>query len=653
MKQKLLFPSIGRKLLLTLLLFLMLPAMTVGIIAHDSVVNSIKHEQVHAAQTSLQLLDDKLTDILERELHDATYFADTITADLAQPVNEDTLRKNLDVYLAQHPEALIAYVGTSEGQMIRMPTFEYSKAYDPRTRPWYSGALETNGVYITEPYLSSSTNELVITVSKQLTNGKGVFGIDLSIATLSNAAQSIHIGELGYVTILDQEGRYIASPNGTGGQAASESYVEKLYTDEAMQFDVDDTTVISTSNAITGWKLAATTFHEEAIVAAKTTRDTIAIVVSISLVIGIIVMIFFIRSITRPIHLLRRGMETLSAGDLTTELTIRSKDEFGLLAKSFTQMKENMSDLLKDTKESADAVRQASHVLAQNTDETMASSQQITDAMLQITRNTETQSIGIEQATDSISEIAQGITYTAEHTAEVLELSQHATELAQSGTLAIQNTVTQMSSIQSSVALTDEKVRTLYDRTKEIGSILDVIHNISDQTNLLALNASIEAARAGEHGKGFAVVAEEVRKLAEDSRTSTIKIAQLIKEVQQYTADSVQFMQQATDEVQAGITVSKDTAQRFTEIVDNTHHITPKIENVSAIAEQMSAALQQVNATTQELTIHARDNAAVSEEVSAFSEEALASTAQMQQATQQLVTLASHLDDSIKRFKTS
>ncbi|XLP25648.1 methyl-accepting chemotaxis protein (plasmid) [Bacillus toyonensis] len=102
-----------------------------------------------------------------------------------------------------------------------------------------------------------------------------------------------------------------------------------------------------------------------------------------------------------------------------------------------------------------------------------------------------------------------------------------------------------MHSIHQSVSQSDNVIKLLDKKSKQIGSILEAIQNIAEQTNLLALNA----ARAGEQGRGFAIVADEVRKLAEQSSESSMEIGSLINEIQADVHETVKAMNEVGVEV--------------------------------------------------------------------------------------------------------
>ncbi len=141
-----------------------------------------------------------------------------------------------------------------------------------------------------------------------------------------------------------------------------------------------------------------------------------------------------------------------------------------------------------------------------------------------------------------------------------------------------------MNTVLERVDILEGSMDQLRVSSRKISEIVGLVTGIADQTNLLALNASIEAARAGEHGKGFAVVAEEVRKLAEETKTAVKDVSILIQE----TESNISSMADSVSSVDSQVKVSVNTQHELT-------------ASFSAIAEAVSGIRTQYMSTSREI----------------------------------------------------
>jgi len=112
----------------------------------------------------------------------------------------------------------------------------------------------------------------------------------------------------------------------------------------------------------------------------------------------------------------------------------------------------------------------------------------------------------------------------------------------------------------------------LREKSITITKAVSQIIGIADKTNMLSLNASIEASKAGEAGRGFAVVAQQIRKLADVTRTVSDQVNTLMRESNQAVATNVQMAQ--------------GMVQGYREIMEQSERIRQMIEaNASAMEE--------------------------------------------------------------------
>ncbi|MBX8943516.1 methyl-accepting chemotaxis protein [Lysinibacillus sp. K60] len=349
----------------------------------------------------------------------------------------------------------------------------------------------------------------------------------------------------------------------------------------------------------------------------------------------------------------RNSLEEISKGeaDLTKRIPILAKDEIGQLVTSFNGMMDNFQQIMCEIKQGANQIKEATYTIQENAHETLESAAIIQGESSQVAQASFAQQNNTADSAHSMEELARSIQYISESIAEISSISRNTEENADNGLQIMQSLQKQLVTIHEKTNFAVIGTQELKKLSTMIGEFTNVITGISDQTNLLALNASIEAARAGEAGKGFAVVAEEVRKLAEDSKSAADRITQVVMNVQKETANIVATIQATADVLHAGRAIVQEAQQSFEGIHNNVQVLATQVDLVSSSTEEIAASTEEVTATMEDVSLLAKQT---SQSVDAVAQKAKHQAENMESMTafiDQLNTTAENLQLSAGKYK--
>ncbi|MBP2631505.1 MAG: hypothetical protein H6Q70_2133 [Firmicutes bacterium] len=652
--------GIKAKLILAFATILLIPSLCIGWFSYKTAYNKVEENMLESANESVVMLDHMLNQIITNTQKNVDFIAGRIALGGVGAVQGDEdpfARAMLDAYRATHTDVELAAVGTDKGVYINSPvTAVNAPGYDPRKRPWYINALENKGKpTVINPYISSNSGQVVVTVSQTVGDGHGIVSISLSLQELAKIANGIKVGKEGYVYILDKNSNVLVHPTLKPGSKAEGPVFEEMMKQKQgiMRYESEGQKRLAflITNEQTGWLIGSTMPESEIIAAARPILITTLGIVLLFIVIGSVIIYFVTLSITKPLQVLVDASEQISNGDLRVDIPITSQDEFGKLSISFNKMSNSLRKFLQQMRQTGEQLSASSEQLSASAHESAQASTQVAGSISDVAHSVELQLNAINDTASTIQDMSKSIEQAATTTKQVFKQSADATEKAADGGKAIDKAVNQMTQIEQTVTVSAQVVAKLGDRSKEIGQIVDTISGIAGQTNLLALNAAIEAARAGEQGRGFAVVADEVRKLAEQSQEAAKQIAALINEIQKDTDKAVITMNDGTREVKMGAEIVDIAGKAFKEIVVLVTEVSERVREFATSTNQMTDGSQQIVTAINKIDEMSKKVAGESQMVSAATEEQSASMEEIASASQLLLQAAQGLQNEVSKFK--
>jgi methyl-accepting chemotaxis protein len=303
----------------------------------------------------------------------------------------------------------------------------------------------------------------------------------------------------------------------------------------------------------------------------------------IALVLGL----FFVAHIRKPMRMIQQGIAALTQGNLETRIHLGRRDEWRLIEEALNLMTAHLGGLIKQVERAGIQVTTSATQLA-------ASGKQLESTVTEQVASTHQ----VVATTKEIAATAQELAQTMQGIAAVADETTTAAASSHAGLGRMESTMQQMEAATRTIA---EKLTAIQERAHDITTVVTTITKVADQTNLLSLNAAIEAEKAGEYGRGFAVVAREIRRLADQTAVATLAIERIVNEMRASVGVGVAGMEQFTHEVQQGVEQVRAVGTQLGQIIDRVQALTPRFDTVNQGMQAQAEGAQQISAAMGQL----------------------------------------------------